>query len=636
MDDLHGLLAQSEQVAIVAATGMGGIGKTRLAWEYAQQYRESYSGGVWWMDTKVEDTTDNADLQSEFVQKLLAYGSRMGFPELPDNLGGTEQQAQWCYDQWLAKQPQGKRLLVIDDLRGQSAYRQVKSLWPRDDRFRVLLTTRSRFGQPVLCLSLEVLKPSASFRLLRMLVADDQRIKHELIAAKKLCTWVGHLPLGLELVGRHLEKRPNLTIATLLERLEEKRLEAKAAREVPAEMPYEDNIEAAFELSWQPLDRAKTLASLLSVFALAPIPKTLIEMSLEEWDEEDLEDALDLELVGNSLVLDLGEGQYSLHTLIHQFLGTKLETELQTEADTLRRSATQAVTQIAKSIPYPVTLTVFEGVQPVIPHLTVMANHWTHLLPEADLTWPLEGLARISRSQSLWADTEKWYQRALKISEAQLGPEHPETGTSLNNLAGLYESTGRYGEAEPLYQRTLKISEAQLGPEHPETGTSLNNLAGLYESTGRYGEAEPLYQRALKISEAQLGPEHPETGTRLNNLAGLYRSTDRYGEAEPLFQRALKTSEAQLGPEHPETGTRLNNLAGLYRSTGRYGEAEPLYQRAIYIFVNTLGQEHPSTQTVIGNFYSFCQIVVESEQLDLLSEHPLTQHFVQEIQASES
>ena len=86
---------------------------------------------------------------------------------------------------------------------------------------------------------------------------------------------------------------------------------------------------------------------------------------------------------------------------------------------------------------------------------------------------------------------------------------HPNTANSLNNLALLYHEQGRYAEAEPLLQRALHISEQQLGSEHSDTASSLNNLAGLYESQGKYVEAEPLYQRALVIRERQLGPAHP-------------------------------------------------------------------------------------------------------------------------------
>ena len=68
---------------------------------------------------------------------------------------------------------------------------------------------------------------------------------------------------------------------------------------------------------------------------------------------------------------------------------------------------------------------------------------------------------------------------ALAIAEKSQGPEHPATGTRLNNLAGLLEAQGDYAQAEPLFRRALAIAEKAQGPAHPETGRSLNNLAGL-------------------------------------------------------------------------------------------------------------------------------------------------------------
>jgi tetratricopeptide (TPR) repeat protein len=55
----------------------------------------------------------------------------------------------------------------------------------------------------------------------------------------------------------------------------------------------------------------------------------------------------------------------------------------------------------------------------------------------------------------------------------------------LNNLAGLYESQGKHDEAEPLYERALAIYEKALGPDHPYTATSLNNLARLREDQSK-------------------------------------------------------------------------------------------------------------------------------------------------------
>ncbi len=74
-----------------------------------------------------------------------------------------------------------------------------------------------------------------------------------------------------------------------------------------------------------------------------------------------------------------------------------------------------------------------------------------------------------------------------------LGPEHPDTATSLNNLACLLKDQGDLAAARPLYERALAIREKALGPEHPDTATSLNNLARLLQEQGDLAGARPLF-----------------------------------------------------------------------------------------------------------------------------------------------
>ena len=77
--------------------------------------------------------------------------------------------------------------------------------------------------------------------------------------------------------------------------------------------------------------------------------------------------------------------------------------------------------------------------------------------------------------------------------EAILGDDHPDTLSSINNLAALYRSQGKYDKAEPLYVECLAKRKEILGDDHPDTLSSMNNLAGLYRSQGKYDKAEPLY-----------------------------------------------------------------------------------------------------------------------------------------------
>jgi CHAT domain-containing protein len=105
---------------------------------------------------------------------------------------------------------------------------------------------------------------------------------------------------------------------------------------------------------------------------------------------------------------------------------------------------------------------------------------------------------------------------------------------------------GDYAKAEPLYQRALKIKEKALGPEHPKTATGLNNLARLYETMGDYTKAELLYQRAFKISEKAVGPEHRNTATSLKNLAFVHYHMGDLKEALRLAVQARRGEEKTL------------------------------------------------------------------------------------------
>ncbi|MBX3327352.1 MAG: tetratricopeptide repeat protein [Nitrospira sp.] len=240
-------------------------------------------------------------------------------------------------------------------------------------------------------------------------------------------------------------------------------------------------------------------------------------------------------------------------------------------------------------------------------------QRWANFNAEDRAAWMqsfvIDSQARSQMGLGKYTEALPLYREALAIREKVLGPEHPHTAASLNNLAVLHHAQGQDTQAHPLLQRVLVIYEKLFGAEHPATATSLNNLAELYEAQGQYAEALPLLQRALVIREKVLGPEHPATATSLNNLAELYKAQGQYAEALPLLQRALVIREKILGPEHPDTAASLSNLAGLYVDQGQYAQALPLHQRALVIREKVLGPEHPDTATSLSNlaltmFYS--------------------------------
>jgi tetratricopeptide (TPR) repeat protein len=597
-DDLqkvHELLQKNQKVAVSAfVKGMGGVGKSELALQYALRHLlTDYSGGICWLQGN--EGTLPTQLQ-DFVQVQLRE-------TMPDGLDSGEKLAGYCWRR-LSERVEGQMLVVLDDVKD---YGNVEPFLPTlDGKFRVLVTTRLGLGNAMQQYRLDVLVLAAAVDLLKSFLpeADPRRENEE--AIKNLCTWLGRLPLAIELVGRYLARKPDLSIAKMQERLEAKKLQQEALTDTQkralAEMTAKLNVAAAFDLSWLELSEgAQKLACVLSLFALAPIHWQWVIDAMGDVDEEDLETWRDDELLNLHLLERTQQGVYELHQLLREYFQFKLQQH--PEWQVLRQQVAVSLLNISKGIKQTITLDFVKEVAPAIPHLEILGREMLDVIPnpEDDLVWAFLGIAFYYRSQGLYASAIPPLENCLKASESRLGADHPSVATSLNNLASLYESQGKYSEAEPLYLRSLSILERQLGADHPNVASSLNNLAALYRSQGKYSEAEPLYLRSLEIRERQLGADHPSVATSLNNLAELYRVQGKYSEAEPLYLRSLSIKEKQLGADHPSVATSLNNLALLYRSQGKYSEAEPLYLRSLEIYESQLGADHPSVATSLNN-----------------------------------
>jgi CHAT domain-containing protein/Tfp pilus assembly protein PilF len=243
-----------------------------------------------------------------------------------------------------------------------------------------------------------------------------------------------------------------------------------------------------------------------------------------------------------------------------------------------------------------------------------------------DTATSLNNLAEVYRSLGDYAKAEPLCRQALEIRKKVLGENHPNTATSLNNLALLYQLLGDYAKAESLDRRALEIRKKVLGENHTETAASLNNLAELYQSLGDYAKAESLFRQALGIDKKALGETHPEYATDLNNLAELYRSLGDYKKAEPLYRQALAIHKKALGENHPFTATSLNNLAELYYSTRDYAKAEPLFRQALEIHKKVLGGNHPFTATSLGNLAALYESMGDYAKAEPLYRQALELH----------
>jgi NB-ARC domain len=330
LERLHRQLQQGNLVSISAVEGMGGVGKTELAIQYTQQYASAYEGGICWLFAR----EFNVGTQIiGFAQSRLNLTIPEGL-ELPD-------QVAYCWRNWRA----GEVLLVLDDVVNYP--RDVEPYLPPASftRFKLVITTRKKFGPPIQSLPLDVLSPEQSLELLTALIGEE-RIQQELDIAKTLCNWLEHLPLGIELVGRYLLARTELSLSTLWGRLQDKAQQRQAIKAAALKPDKEINTstgkrgaEAAFELSWDELDsNSQHLGKLLSLFAAAPIPWHLAEAverkycedldAGKEFELEEIEEARAKLIKLHLLQLSQQQEQiYRLHSLIREFFRSKLEGE---------------------------------------------------------------------------------------------------------------------------------------------------------------------------------------------------------------------------------------------------------------------------------------------------------------------
>ena len=441
---------------------MGGVGKTELALQYALQsldlQHESgmtppqpspyqgegenpltshlnkgglrgvevhhYPGGICWLNAR------SLDVGTQIVNFARTYLKL----QLPDGLELPDQVAH-CWRNWLP----GDVLVVLDDV---TKYQDVQPyLPPNDPRFKVLITTRLRLGAPIKRLDLLVLTLKAALDLLRSYIGDE-RVDGELKIAEEICEWLGYLPLGLELVGRYLAIEEDLSLVEIQQLLVQARLRNEALVETHPEMTASLNVTAAFELSWQKLDEnAQVLGYLLSLFASAPIPWSLVESVLTSPPApllqgegsktptppthtppfprregglgglgQNLPKARSALLKFN-LIKRNEKDTYQLHELMREFFQDKREKSA--EADDLKRGFCQAMVAVAKAISDTPIQSEIAAFTPIIPHLAEAATTQIDWLNDDDLIWPFLGLGRFYAGQGNYNETLPWLKQCL-------------------------------------------------------------------------------------------------------------------------------------------------------------------------------------------------------------------------------
>ncbi len=617
------LKSDQEHVAAVALHGLRGVGKTTLAAAYAERQLGDYRA-TWWIKAETEATM-RAD--------LVGLGVRLQWvaADEKEEFAVAAVLEQLRYD--------GEGILLIYD--NAISVDELRRYLPRSGAARVIVTSNSPNWREI-AVPLEI-------RIWPNEIGADYLIARsgrstERDAALALSEALGGLPLAHEQAAAYCE-RLGISLADYLTRFGAMPVSLlDTGRDAPADYYDHMTVAKTFSLAIDEAAKLHPAVEQLIVYAALlapePIPLFLFSEAREHFGEplasslagDGLDEAvavlrafalIDRESIADERDPSITTDCIRLHRLVRQVAAARrTEEELEAERRKLvevmvavypggvfndpktwpqaRRLDALAVALVANDVPLP------EGADTV---QSVLLNRLA-----AYRQGPL----------AAYAVAQPLLERALAIREKTLGPDHPGTARSLNNLGAVLQAQGDLEGARTLFERALAINEKVLGPESTHTATALNNLAALLYESGDYQGARSLFERALAINEKVLGPDDIDVAMGFNNLGGLLRILGDLEGARQFSERALKICEQVLGPHHPYTATSLNNLAIVLQMQNNLDEARRLFERALAIDEKALGPEHPETATDISNLAELVAVQGKLTEAQLLYERALT------------
>jgi tetratricopeptide (TPR) repeat protein len=580
LEQLHDRLVGTSMavVAPMALHGLGGVGKTQVALEYAHRYMADYDL-IWWINAE----------QDELINPVLAPMAQSLGIRSRDSIPETAQAVREAlrlgrpYDRWL---------LIFDNADSPG---EVKEFFPGGPG-HVIVTTRnpawSTVAEP---LEIDVFSREESLDLLRRRVSGLS-----VEDATRVAEALGDLPLAIEQAGAWLAET-GMPAVEYVDRLES---QLAVAMDLSQPSDYPSTVAATWRVSFDRLREqspgAARLLELCAYFSPDPISLSLLysdEMidSLLAFDsrlkERQVLAVLIRDLTRFSLAkIDRGNNTIEVHRLVQAVVRAQMPTI------EYREEAMHEVHRI------------LVGARPRQGGTDNPENWgrydiiWPHLSGSEAYNCDYEDTRRllIDRVRYLWKRGD--YREALEAGrefdaqwQRKIGPDHRQTLYLRFHIANVLRSQGRFQEAYDLDQEILDKQRSSLGDSHPHTLQTAGSLAGDLRGLGKFYEALTMDEETYRQLKNTVGQDEPSTLSVANNLAVDLRLVGNFSRAREIDTETLSDRQRVLGLDHPYTLHSAAMLGRDMRELGEYADSIEVTRATLDRYRAILGEDFIDT-----------------------------------------